>query len=227
VLDAKLTSRQWFKGMPRSTAPLPMLEPALLFGVSDPDLVKKAFGEYRAVADAIVEKIKQTEPDALPADFKLPEPQVRESKNGAIYSYPVSKELGLDSQLALNAGLGKHVAVLSIAPKHTGELLAATPFEADGPAGDSKRPLVSVAYLDWASIIEAATPWIDYSVQQYYNQRAAGDNGAGAADGMRSTMTEVHTVLEVFQVLRTVSSATYVEDKATITHTETHYQDLK
>ena len=227
VLDAKLTSRQWFKGMPRSAAPLPMLEPALLFGVSDPDLVKKAFGEYRSVADAVLEKIKQTEPDALPADFKLPEPQVRESKNGAIYSYPVSKELGLDPQLALNAGLGKHVAVLSIAPKHTGELLAATPFEADGPAGDSKRPLVSVAYLDWASIIEAATPWIDYSVQQHYNQRAAGDNGAGAADGMRSTMTEVHTVLEVLQVLRTVSSATYVEDKATITHTETHYQDLK
>jgi hypothetical protein len=227
VLDAKLTSRQWFKAMPRSAAPLPMLEPALVFGVSDPDLVKKAFGEYRAVADAIVAKIKQTEPQSLPPDFKLPDPQMRENKNGAIYSYPFAKELGLDPQLALNAGLGKHVAVLSFAPKHTGELLATTPFEAEGPAGDTKRPLVAIGYLDSASIVEAATPWIDYAVRQYYAERTAGDNGAGAADGMRSTLSEVHSVLEVLQVLRTVSSATYVEDKATVTHSETHYQDLK
>ncbi len=227
VLDAKLSSRQWFKGMPRSANPLPMLEPALAFGVSDPQLVKKAFGEYRAVADAIVEKIKQTNPEVLPPDFKLPDPQVRETKNGAVYSYPFAKEVGVDAQLALNAGLGKHVGVLSVAPKHTAELLAATPFEAEGPAGDTKRPLAAISYFDWASVVEAATPWIDYAVEQYYAAQMNGDNGAAQPDGMRNTLNEVHGVLEVLQTLRTVSSATYIEDKATVTHTETHFRDVQ
>jgi hypothetical protein len=227
VLDAKLSSRQWFKGMPRAANPLPMLEPALVFGVSDPELVKKAFGEYRAIADAIVDKIKQMNPDALPADFKLPDPQVRDNKNGEVYSYPFAKDLGVDAQLALNAGLGKHVAVLSVAPKHTAELLAAAPFEAEGPAGETKKPLVAISYFDWASVVEAATPWIDYAVQQYYAARTDGDNGAAPPDGLRNTLSEVHGVLEVLQALRTVSSATYVEGKATITHTETHFRDLQ
>jgi hypothetical protein len=227
VLDAKLSSRQWFKGMPRAANPLPILEPALVFGVSDPELVKKAFGEYRAVADAIVDKIKQMNPEALPPDFKLPDPQVRETKNGAVYSYPFAKELGVDAQLALNAGLSKNVAVLSVAPKHTGELLASTPFEADGPAGETKRPLVAISYFDWASIVEAATPWIDYAVGQYYAAQSNGDNGAAQPDRMRNTLNEVHGVLEVLQALRTVSSATYVEDKTTVTHTETHFRDVQ
>ena len=42
VLDAKLSSDQLTKKMPRSTAPLPVPEPAIIVGVSDADLVKKA-----------------------------------------------------------------------------------------------------------------------------------------------------------------------------------------
>lgn len=225
VLDAKLTSQQWFKGMPRAAAPLPMLEPAVVVGVSDPELVKKAFSEYRAVADAVIAKLKEKDPESLPPDFKIPDPQVRDSKNGTIYSYPFSKDLGLDPQLALNAGLGKRVAVLSVAPKHTGELLASTPFEAEGPAGDAKRPLVSVEYLDWASVVEAVTPWLDYAVAQYYAARA--DAGVQQDGGPRATLTELHGFLDVLKVFRTVSSATYAEGKAMVTHTETHFQDLK
>jgi hypothetical protein len=227
VLDAKLSSRQWFKGMPRAANPLPMLEPAIVFGVSDPELVKKAFGEYRSVADAIVDKIKQMNPEALPPDFKLPDPQVRETKNGAVYSYPFAKELGVDGQLAPNAGLSKNVAVLSVAPKHTGELLASTPFEAEGPAGETNRPLLAISYFDWASVVEAATPWIDYAVEQNYSAKNGGDNGTAQPDGMRNTLGEVHGVLEVLQALRTVSSATYLEGKATVTHTETHFRDVQ
>src|SRR5262249_44583427 len=45
VLDAKITSKRWFKIMPESDQPLPMLEPALILGVSDADLLRKACAE--------------------------------------------------------------------------------------------------------------------------------------------------------------------------------------
>ena len=59
VLDAKATSKQWFHDLPQNGHSLPMLEPAIVLGVSDAELVKKGFSEYQNVADEIVRKIKE------------------------------------------------------------------------------------------------------------------------------------------------------------------------
>src|SRR5262249_8546995 len=95
VIDAKLSSRAGVKQMPKAGNALPMIEPAIVVGVSDPELLKKACGEYRGVIDAIIAKIAEKAPEALPPGFKLPDPNVRESHAGAIFSYPFPKELGV------------------------------------------------------------------------------------------------------------------------------------
>jgi hypothetical protein len=231
VLDAKITSRHWFNGMPQA-GPLPMLEPALLYGVSDADLLKKGAGEYRAVVDEVLEKIRQTNPGSIPPDFKIPDPQVREIRSGAIYSYPLPRELGVDGQLAPGAGLGPNVAVLTISPQHTAELLNSVPFEAEGPAGDAKRPLAAAAFVDWAGLVEAGTPWIEYGVRTAYAKTHQGE-GTGLnftdrdSDELKKTLAQVRSFLEILKVMRTVSSATYVEGKTFVTHTEVHIRDLE
>jgi hypothetical protein len=222
VLDAKITSRRWFTAMSQES-PLPMLEPALIYGVSDAVLLKKGVREYRAVADEIVERIREKNPEALPPGFKIPDPQVRAIRSGTIYSYPLPRALGIDSQLAPSAGLGPNVAVLTISPQHTAELLNPTPFEAEGPAGDAKRPLASVVYVDCAGLVEASTPWIEYLVRMVY----ADSHGAHDLGELKKTLTQVHSVLEILKVLRTVSSATYVEGKTFVTHTEIHIRDIE
>ena len=127
-------------------------------------------------------------------------------------------------------GLGKRLAVLTIASKHTSELLAATPFEAEGPAGDMQHPLAAVAYLDWASMVEAARPWIDMGVTESYAARNSAFGGcrvpAPLMRPLQATLSEMHSFLDVLQVLRTYSSASYVEGKALVTHSATHYRDL-
>src|SRR6185436_9132305 len=103
----------------------------------------------------------------------------------------------------LNAGLGKNVAVLSVAPKHTSELLSATPFEAEGPAADSKRPLAVAAYLDWASVVEAASPWVEYTIRQAFAAHRGEGSGLNQAErdpeSMRDTLTQVHSFLDVLK----------------------------
>jgi len=231
VLDAKITSRRWFTGMPQEGA-LPMLEPALVYGVSDAELLKKGVGEYKSVADEIIEKIREKNPDSLPPGFKIPDPQVRSIRSGTIYSYPLPRDLGIDNQLAPGAGLGSHVAVLTISPQHTAELLSPTPFEAEGPAADSKRPLASAVFFDCAGLIEATTPWIEYGVRAVYAKTHEGEGvglqvGGHDPDELKKTLAQVRSGLEILKVLRTVSSATYVEGKTFVTHTEVHIRDIE
>ena len=128
VLDAKITSRHWFNGHAASRSPLPMLEPAIALWRQRCRFVEaREWPNIGPLPTRFVEKIRQKNPGAMPPDFKIPDPQVREIRSGAIYSYPLPRELGVDGQLAPGAGLGPHVAVLTISPQHTAELLSSTP----------------------------------------------------------------------------------------------------
>jgi len=230
VLDAKITSRRWFQGMPSSDSTLPMLEPAFVLGVSDADLLKRAMAEYRSVADAFVDKIREKDPDSLPPDFKIPDPQVRQTAVGEVYSYPFPRDWAVDGQLAPGCGLSQHLAALTIAPKQSAELLESVPLEIEGPAGETKRPLASAAYLDWAGVIEAITPWIDYSANVAYNRYRAIGNGQPndqGAEEFKQTLAQVHGVLDVLKAFRTVSSASYFENGVLVRHTEIHFRDLE
>ena len=123
VIDAKLTSRQFIKALPPTEQPLPMLEPAIVVGVSDADKLKQAFAEYYAVADDFVEVLKGIEKSEIPKDFKIPRPRVYNLRQGTVYGYPLPAEWGVDSRVLPNAGLSEKVAVLSLSGKHTLRLL--------------------------------------------------------------------------------------------------------
>jgi hypothetical protein len=249
VLDAKITSRQWFKGLPQHGRALPMIEPAIVLGVADETLVRNAFSEYQSIADAFVEKIKQIDPDAIPAGFTLPRPEVQTraatgtgSATSNVYLYKVPKECGVDSQLALTTGLAKDVAVLSLAPSQAAELLSNIPLAAssDGPLADHSKPLAGACYFNWAGTVDAATPWVDFAVRSAASE-AAGAGGAALflTDAQpraeepaeqddpttQAILEQVHTVLDVLKCLRTVEVASYLENGAMVTHTRCEFQD--
>jgi hypothetical protein len=223
VLDAKITSGRWFKKMPATEVPLPMIEPAVVMSVTDADLLKKGIKEYQAVLEELLGKIAKEDPNALPPGFRLPEPQRRESKAGTVYAFHFPKAWEVDAQLAPAIGLSPHVAVLAIAPKHASELLALTPLDTEGPLADTKRPLAAAVLVDWAGIVEAATPWIEHAVTLTYSD--AGRPGRGP-DDLKSTLKQIRSGLEILKCLRTVSSATYAEEQTMVTHTEVHIRDL-
>jgi hypothetical protein len=233
VLDAKLKSKSWFREMPQGDQELPMLEAAIVFGVSDAELLKKACDEYRAVADIVFNKAKEMHPGEIPADFKLPSAESREVKPGTLYWYKIpADEMGIDAQLLPNAGLSKNVAVLSLEPAHTEQLLTSTPLvvTADGPLSDRSRPLASAASFNWAGTIDAAGPWIDFAVRQFAPRSGGAGQIAEAANDDPSTrmiLDQVHTFLEILKVLRTTESATYQDGAAMVTHSLTVFHDVE
>lgn len=210
LIDAKLASKQWHKDMPASKQPLPILELGLVVGVSDPALLRKAMEEYRGIANDVIAAIRKFAPDA---DFKIPEPETTKASKGTLYFYPLPEAAGLDKQLQPTAGLGAKVAVVTLSREHASRLLNPTPLTtAEGPLTKTKGPLASATYLDWAGLVQAVTPWVDFGMQQ-----------GRAPDDIRD---QVRTVLQILQCLRSFSSVTYIEDGAVVSHDETVVRDL-
>jgi hypothetical protein len=225
VIDARLASKQWHKALPSSDKPLPMLEPAVVFSVSDPALLKKAGAEYRSIINDAIAKLHEAAPDKIP-DFQLPEPQSRELKDGTAFSYVLPPDAGLDAQLTPTAGVSAKVAALTISQNHAERLLAETPLKVDGqPLADPSKLRGRATYCNIEGFVKLLGPWIEYGVDAAIRARGE-DEAAGIKPQVEMGMSHLRTILEALQVFRSYSSSTYVEDKVTVTHGELVIRDL-
>lgn len=224
VLDAKIKSAQWHKEMPPGDGPLPMLELALVVGVTDADKVRRGAAEYVAVAQAIADQIHQWEPSAVPEGYKIPSPKSRDItglKDAKVYWYELPAEAGLDPQVRPALGLSPQFAVISNSPPQVERILKPTPLADAGLLADSSRPLAGAARFDFVGLVEAVGPWIDYGAAQALKQPGA-DNVAA-----RFAVGQVKEALEILKCFKGASSVTYLEDGATVTRGETVFEDLK
>ncbi len=86
VFDGKLQSKHWFAPWPTTPQPMPMAEPALVLGVSDAKLLKQAVGEYFAIVEESIAKIRELNPQAIPPEFKLSRPRLRPPRRARCFS---------------------------------------------------------------------------------------------------------------------------------------------
>lgn len=223
VVDAKLTSPQWFAPMPAAEKPLPILEPAVVLGVSDAALLRKAADRYRSLFNELTTKVHEVVPKF--PDSQVPEPESRPVQAGTLYFYSLPAEWGIDRQIVPTAGVSDRVAVLTISQKHAERLLASVPLKVDGgPLVDLKKPRAMAVYVNWVGMVHALTPWVEHGL------RAAGVDPAEKVqvgdESWQGVLKQIPTVLEVLQVFRTYSSSTYFEGPVLVTHSETVIKDL-
>ena len=223
VIDAKLTSRQFIKSLPPTEQAMPMIEPAIVIGVSDAAKLKAAFKEYYAVADEFIETIKaidakQKKPD-FPKDFKIPQPREFNLRMGKIWGYSLPAEAGVDSRLMPNAGLSDKVAVLSLSGRHTQRLLSENEPVMVGAKLPTDKALGSFAAIDFGALLDAATPWVDLALEKGTEQATAQD-----AEMIRQ---HAKTAMQVLRCYRGTIAETNKEGKATVTHTRSEFHDLE
>lgn len=240
VLDADLTSRQWVQALPQSAEPLPMLQPAVVFGVTKPQLLIEGMASYRAIVnDALTLAGKYGQE----VSFRIPAPERKETENGQLFFYSFPEAAGVDRRLALTAAVGNAVAALTIAPEHAEQLLRPTPLRYDGPLSRADQPLASAVYVDFAGMLDAIRPWINFGVRLSHqseedvqlrknfvtDQPLLTDDDAEIDDppAVQQTLQQVHQVLRILGVIRSYSSVTYEEDGALVTHSELRVVDLE
>jgi hypothetical protein len=212
VLDAHLKSKQWQQALPPSDKDLPMLEPALLLSVRDPELLVRAGHEYRQVFNELMVLIARQTSGKFP-EIRIPAPKVTKTEKGKLYSWPLPESLGLDQQLQPTAALSDKVAVLTLSHHHARRMLTPTSPKVAGPLKDVNRPLASAGLFRWAGLMDALAPWAEYGLTL-------------AGQGSGDVHDQVMTVLDVLKVLRSYTSATYVEGDTVVTHSHTVIRDV-
>ncbi|MGO8690384.1 MAG: hypothetical protein ACLQLG_12185 [Thermoguttaceae bacterium] len=225
VLDTKLSSKQFAKPLPATETPLRMLEPALVLGVSDAELLRKACTEYKSIINDMIDAARHIEGSEIPADFHLPDAVLKSNKKKGytLFTYPLPEAWGVDTHVLPNAGLSPNVAVVTLSREHSRRLLAATPPTVAGRAIPIDQPQAAAGLLDFAGLIDTITPWIDLGVRTAV-ERDAEDEGAQRRTAM--ILDQAHTVLDVLKVVRTIVSQTYLEGDAMVSHTEIEIRDV-
>ncbi len=222
VLDAKLSSRQWHSLMPKSDRGMPMLEPALVIGVSDAAKLEKAFAEYRAIFNSLAAELRKVDENV--PEFQIPPPEVKKLNNGTAYVYPLPDKLGLDKKLAPGAAVSAKMAVVTLSPEHSERLLTPSALKiTSGPLADPRKPLAGAAYWDWAGFFDFVGTWVEYGVGTALAVKAEQPVAVNAQD---DPLKQVRTVFQVLKCLRSYSSATYQQSGVWITHHETLIRDL-
>jgi hypothetical protein len=231
VLDADITSKRWHKEMPPATEALPMIELALTFGVSDAELLKRGMNEYLAVAQAVADKLKEVNPGSLPPNYRIPDPTTREVSGGSVYSYELPADAGLDPQLQPAAGLSKTVAVLSLSPRQAERILQQSTLNSDLVA--SRKNLGSAMVFDFAGLVDAVRPWVEYGVKYYAVGVSPGEDVSEKLKAlenepqMKFVLGDIRTGAEILKCLKGSTSITYLEGEATVTKSVTRIEDLK
>jgi len=217
VLDAKLLVKEWPEFMPKPEQALPVPEPAIIMGVSNREQLIKAGTEYREVANDLMQFYGNLMKQEMP---KLGPPQMAPVNGGDLYFYPLPPFPGLDKRILPNAGLSSNVLALSLSKEHSSRLLTPTPVQIDFLKRYADRPLAGASHVNWAGTVDVAMQWVEHGIKSR-PRFAAPDPQAVDPD-----LKTARDIAQYFKVLRSMSSVTYVEGKALVTHLEIVVQDL-
>jgi hypothetical protein len=229
LLDGKWKSKQWQKDLPPLPNAMPLPELAIVLGVSDADLLRKAMSAYRKLVNDAIAKARELIPRADIPDFQVPEPETREGKGGDLYSYPLPPQWGVDPQVVPTAGLSKKVAVLTLSHAGAERVLESKPLAVKGgPLADLDKPRAAAAYLDWPALVDLLAPWAETALMMVPAQQLApgAPDEESAKKAQMAILGQVRTVIRVLKVIRGSTSSTAFEGGAWVTHGETIIRDL-
>jgi hypothetical protein len=215
VLDAKLTEKKLQKDMPEFPKAMPMVEPAFVLRVADGKKFAGSLDAYRLLVNDVIAALHKMSPNDVP-EFAIPSAKESKIDGGTLYSLDAPEEAGLSKQFALTFGIAPHIATITITPKHSERLLKETPLTIGGALADANKPSIAAAMFDWAGLVDAATPWVEFAIEQN-----------PPADPKKMSVEQAQTIMKVLKTLQTVTAQTYVENGVIVSHTMVEIHDIE
>lgn len=232
VLDAKSRTKRLQAELPQAADPLPLTEPAIVLGLDDPKLFREGMSDLFALSDELVDAMREIDPDSVPADYRIKDPEKAKVDAGTIWSWALGKS-GLDEQIKPALAVGEHVAVLSLVPKQASRLLADTKLETGSQLSKFEEPLAAAATLDVAGFVDVIQPWIVYLARYGCVQQRDGSVGKETVltkdvenEQATDALAQVAVVCEALKSLRVAVAEAAVKGDATVTHWRNVIRDL-
>ena len=222
VVDAKLMSKQIHKALEASEEPRPIIEPAIVIGISDAASFREALRQYWELLGDATGTISDTLPER--PQITLPEPKVQKTDVGEIFSVELPQQAGLDEQIGLYLGLNESVAVFATNEAQTRRLLTKTQLSVGGVLADVARPRARAVVFNLPGTLTAAMPWIEVGLKAAASQYIAPQDIAAQ---YQIVAPQLGTLVEVLSVIRGITSETYLKDGVVVTHILTEIRDIK
>ncbi len=233
VIDAKSKTKKPQRDLPSSAEALPLVEPAIVLPLADPQLFREGLNDLFALSDELVTAFREMNPDAVPAGYRVPDPEKSKAEGGTVWSFALP-ESGLDEQVRPSIGVGEKAAVFSLAPNQAARMLVASKLETGSGLSTFEEPLATAAALDFAGLVDAISPWIVYGARYACvteresgqvdpdEELAADDENEQAKEALR----HVAVVTEVIKCFRAAVAETSFVDDAAVTHWRNVIRDL-
>jgi hypothetical protein len=190
-------------------------------GTSDAKLLKQGLGEYRKGINGLIDAVRRIEGSHVPPGLEIPEPETTDGPSGTIYSFTLPADWGVDRQIAPTIGVAGDALVFATSKAHAERLLKAAPPTIGGLLQQSDRPLAAAVWFDWGGLVTTAAPWVDLGVEKITSAKGI------AGDPQKAILEQVHTGLEVFKTLRSISGEYYLEDGALVQHSLVEIHDVE
>ena len=200
VLDDETKVERLQKELPSSADPLPVVEPAIVFGLADSELFKEGLNDLFALSDRLLAVIREKNPEAVPAGYSIPEPVEESVADGTVWSFPIP-QAGLPEEIAPAIGLGKDVAVFSLVPGQAGRLLTAVDLKTASALGGFDRPLGAAAAADVPAMIDVLEAWLIYAARYASVQQREGTVDADVELSASDESPMIAPFFEQFQVV--------------------------
>lgn len=232
VIDAKSTTKRPHMAMPSAAEPLPLVEPAIVLGLDDPKLFREGMSDLFELADELVDAVREINPDAVPAEYRVPDPVKTKVEGGMLWSFPIAAS-GLDEKVQPSIGVGDDAAVLSFIPVQAGRLLLESRLETGSQLSKFEEPLVGAAALDFAGLVDAVQPWAVYLTRYACAQQRDGtvdsESELGPDDEneqAKDALAQAKVVFAAIKSLRAAVAETSTQSDAMVTHWQNVIRDM-
>jgi hypothetical protein len=232
VLDAKGRTKRIQEQLPASADPLPVPEPAIVLPLADRKLFIDGLNDLFALGDEAADAIRDMDPDAVAAEYRVPEPEKTKLDGGSIWSWSLDRSR-VDEQVRPAIGVGEDVVVFSLVPKQAARMIAEGRLETGSQLSTFEEPLAGAAALDFAGLLDALQPWIVYATRYGCVQEREGaveaDEELSAEDEneqAQEILAHVNVVLEACKSLRAAVAETAFKDDVLVTHWRNVIRDM-
>jgi hypothetical protein len=183
--------------------------------------------EYQGIAQDLVEAIRKENPEAIPADYEIPAPEVNETDDGALYTWSLGDDL--DEQIVLVGAVGEHVAAFATSTNLAERVLAEEPVAEPEALSGAEEPRAILAGIDFAALIDAIGPWVEYAIRaNAVEESSLSEDPADDPSEVQDICSQVKTGLEILKCFRGAwSEVTKGEDGVWVTHTVSKFADLE
>ncbi len=163
-----VVASQWkvseLPAMPTPPKALPMPELAIVFKLQHRDQFLTGCRQLYELFDALVEVIRDVQPDAIPPEYSVPRPNQETTANGDEFSYPqLAGHLGIDGFLP-KVIVNKDVVAVGYSQRQMQDIFQKPTATKDDAFFQLTQPKAMVGWVDLTEVITSIEPWIEYGL---------------------------------------------------------------